>query len=519
MNSSNKIISTNPWLIAFVVSIATFMEVLDTTITNVSLSHISGSLGASYDESTWVLTSYLVANGIVIPLSGWLSSLIGRKNYFLICISCFTIASFACGAATSLPMLVLFRLIQGAAGGGLQPVQQAIILDAFPPEKRAAAFGFTSITMILAPILGPTLGGWITDSYSWRWIFYINVPVGILAFILVNRFVYDSVAKSINRNIDYIGVSLIALGLGSLQIVLDKGQQEDWLESKLIITFMFISFICLITAVYWLLNRKNAIINLSLLKDKSFRMSCFMIFTVGFFLYSSSMIIPLMAQTQLGYTSTLSGMVISPGGVVVIMIIPFMSKILSIFRVKHVIILGFFLASLGLFYSTHVSPAMDYNSLVWTRVAQVVCLPLLFVPVSTLAYTNIAKDQNNKASALYSMARNLGGSIGIAVTTTFIARNQQKHQAYLSENFMNFDTFTQENLNVISNTLITYGADTTAANQMAVAQLYQKMLSQTTFLAFQDAYMLLTGLAIIALVFACFIPNNKPNSNPVIMDH
>ena len=261
---SNEAKIYNPYLVAMVVSLAAFMEVLDTTITNVSLSHIAGTLGASQDESTWVLTSYLLANGIVLPLSGWLSGVMGRKRFFMTCIAAFTVASLVCGMANSLPILIFFRLVQGLAGGGLQPTQQAMIVDVFPPEKRGAAFGITGITMIVAPILGPTLGGVITDNYSWRWIFFMNVPVGMLAFWLVGRMVQDpphAQAKGV-LSIDYIGLSLIAFGLGALQIMLDKGQQDDWFGSNFIIMCATISAVCLISAVFWLLRQEDPIIDL-----------------------------------------------------------------------------------------------------------------------------------------------------------------------------------------------------------------------------------------------------------------
>lgn len=512
--------AVNPWLVAFIVSIATFMEVLDTTITNVSLSHISGSLGASYDESTWVLTSYLVANGIVIPISGWLSGILGRKNYFMICIACFTLASFACGAATSLPMLVFFRLIQGMAGGGLQPVQQAIILDAFPPSQRAAAFGITSITMIIAPILGPTLGGWITDNFVWRWIFYINVPVGIAAFLLASRFIFDAPESKFNGNksIDYIGISLVALGLGSLQIVLDKGQQDDWFHSNFVIFFAVICVSCIGVAIYWLLKQENPLINLRLLKDHGFRMSCLLIFITGFFLYSCSMIIPLMVQTQLGYTSLLAGLVISPGGVVVLLIIPFMGRLLSIFSAKTLIIFGFALASLGMFFSAGITTGIDFNTLVWIRIGQVVCLPFLFVPISTVAFSNIPKDQNNKASALYSMARNLGGSIGIALTATYIIRTQQSNQSHLAEHLIGIDGNIQGTIDGISRTLMDGGYDASSASEMAMSQVYQQLVTQSSFLSYQNAFYLLFFIGIFAMVFAIFLPksNSKAVADPSV---
>jgi len=342
--------AVNPLWVSAAVSLAAFMEVLDTTIANVALSHIAGSLGASSEESTWVLTSYLVSNGIILPLSGWLAGLMGRKNFFVFCILGFTLTSFMCGIATSLPMLIVFRLLQGITGGGLQPMQQAIIKDSFPPEKLGMAFAITGITTVLAPILGPVLGGYITDHFSWRWIFFMNVPVGLLAAFLVKVLVLDppSAQKRAVGSVDYIGLGLIALGLGALQIVLDKGQQEDWLDSSFIVFFACVAAVGLILAVFWLWRQKKPVVDLKLFKIPSFGMPCIMMFFVGFALYSSTTLLPMMVQANFGYDATLSGLVLSPAGIAVLFIMPLVGRLVTVVQAKYLISFGMLLNAAGM---------------------------------------------------------------------------------------------------------------------------------------------------------------------------
>jgi DHA2 family multidrug resistance protein len=490
---------TNPWLVALVVSLATFMEVLDTTITNVSLSHISGTLGAGQEESTWVLTSYLVANGIVLPLSGWLSNVMGRRNFFLLCIAGFTAASFACGASTSLGMLVFFRLIQGLAGGGLQPTQQAIMVDIFPPEKRGQAFALTGITIIVAPILGPTLGGWITDNFDWRWIFFINLPVGALAFFLVSRLLHDPPhAKARGAGaIDYIGLSLVAIGLGSLQIVMDKGQQEDWFESSFILTMAAVSLSCLAAAVFWLLRQKDPVVDLSVLKERGFAVCCLLVFFTGFVLYSSSTLLPLMVQTQFGYDATLAGLVLSPGGLVVIFVMPLAGKLVAKVEARVLIAVGLALSAFGMWHTMHLTPQSGYSAFVLMRITQIVGIPFLFVPSGTLAFSGIPKEKSNKASALYALARNLGGSIGIAFTTTWLARHTQIEQAALVTHLS--------------------PANPVYARALAhapVQMIWRGLQQQAGLLAYRDCFALLTGIMLAGIFLTFLLPRNKPKAAP-----
>jgi DHA2 family multidrug resistance protein len=507
----------NPWLVAVVVSLATFMEVLDTTITNVSLSHIAGSLAASPEESTWVLTSYLVANGIVLPLSGWLSGVLGRKRFFLICIAGFTFASLMCGLATSLPMLIAFRLLQGVAGGGLQPTQQAIIMDSFPPEKRGAVFGITGITMIVAPVLGPTLGGWITDNFSWRWIFYINIPVGLLAFLLVSQMVRDpehAIAKGL-KNIDYVGLGFVALGLGALQIVLDKGQQDDWFSSNFITTFAVITVLSLGFAVIWLLRQKDPVVDLTLLKDKSFGLGTILIFITGFVLYSSSALLPILVQTQFGYDALTAGLILSPGAIGVLLLMPVSGQLVSRIPARYMVMFGLFLCGTGcLLTSTHINPDLDYTTFVWLRAVQMMGIPFLFIPVSTLAFMKVPKEKSTKASSLFSLARNLGGSVGIAAVTTIVARSSQTHQSHLVDRLTPGDPVYNSAVQTMTQNGMAHGLTEAAAQSQAMGTVYRELISQSTILAYADTFFVLALLVTAAFAAALFLPMNRPGGKP-----
>ncbi len=518
MNAStviNGVKHYNPWLVALVVSLATFMEVLDTTITNVSLSHIAGSLAASQEESTWVLTSYLVANGIILPLSGWLSNVLGRKRFFLLCIGGFTFASLMCGLSDSLPMLIVFRLLQGIAGGGLQPTQQAIIMDSFPPERRGAVFGITGITLIVAPILGPTLGGWITDNFSWRWIFYINIPVGIMAFLLVNMMVRDpdhATAKGVGK-VDYIGLSLVALGLGALQIVLDKGQQDDWFASTFIIIFALIAALSLGFAILWLTGRQNPIVDLSLFKDRSFALGAILIFITGFVLYSSSALLPILVQSQFGYDATMAGLILSPGAVAVLFLMPVSGQLVSKVPSRYLVLFGLILCGTGCFLSaTHINPDMQYSTFVWLRAVQMLGIPFLFIPVSTMAFMRVPKEKSTKASSLFSLMRNLGGSVGIALATTSIARYSQMHQSQLTGRLVQGDPVYDSAIQNLTANGVAHGLTESAAAAQSTTTVYRELLSQSSILSYADTFMLLALLVGFGVMVALFLPMNNPRA-------
>jgi len=513
----------NPWLVGFVVSLAAFMEVLDTTITNVSLNHIAGTLGASQDESTWIITSYLVANGIVLPLSGWLSAVLGRKRFFMLCIATFTATSFACGMSTSLTMLIAFRLLQGLSGGGLQPVQQAIILDAFPPQMRGAAFGITGVTMIVAPILGPTLGGYITDNFSWQWIFFMNVPVGIFALIMVARVVEDPPHARAHWTgaIDYIGLLLIAIGLGSLQVVLDKGQQEDWFGSSFIIFFASASAICLISAIAWLQRQKDPVVDLRLLSIPTFGLSFIMMFFVGASLYAGATLLPILTQSEFGFDATLAGLVLSPSGIAVIFLMPIAGRLVNKVQARYLIAAGMLLCSIGMFMTMRISPQTDYASFVFMRIMQVIGLPFLFIPTSALAFSRIPKEKSSKASAIFAMARNLGGSIGIAIMAGYVVRHEQIHQSYLVNHLSSSDIGYRTALSHHVNSALAHGHSLAGATGGAIRRIYGQLAHQADIMAFDDGFAVVGVTMATLAILALFMPDNNPRRqlDPEVVAH
>jgi DHA2 family multidrug resistance protein len=494
----------NPWLIAVVVTSAAFMEVLDTTIVNVALPHIAGSLSASSDEATWALTSYLVANGIVLTISGWLSDILGRKRYFLICIAMFTVCSFLCGTSTSLSQLVFFRLAQGFFGGGLQPNQQAIILDTFPPSKRGAAFGVVAIATIVAPVLGPTLGGIITDQTTWRWIFFINVPVGVAAVFLVSILVQDPPwVKKKARGVDYIGLSLITLGLGCLQVMLDRGEDDDWFSSGFIQIMGILAVGGIIGAIVWLLIAKKPIINLKIFADRNFAGACIMVSAVGALLYASSVIIPQFAQQVIGYNATWAGFILSPGGLAVIVLIPFVAALLKVVQTRYIIAAGFFIMGSALVYSNRLAPDIDFMTLVKMRAFQTAALAFLFVPISTIAYTTLPRELNGDATALFSMFRNVFGSIGISLSTALITQRAQTREFYLSQWATPFHQPFNDLVASYEAAWIALGHAASTAHEAALGRVYQVFLTQVQVLAYGDVFLYCSVVA-FAIVPICF---------------
>lgn len=503
---------SSPWLISAVVSIAAFMEVLDTTIANVALANIAGSLGAGLDESTWILTSYLVSNAIVLPLSGWLSDLMGRKNFFIACIIGFTLSSLMCGMSTSLPMLLIFRLLQGFAGGGLQPTQQAIIKDTFSPEKLGMALAIIGMTTVLAPVLGPTVGGYITDNYSWRWIFFINVPFGILASILVKLLVVDppTAQKKAVNSIDYIGLSLITIGLGSLQIVLDKGQQEDWFSSTFITSYSIIAGLTLIIAVLWLWKQKDPIVDLRLLAIPSFGLPCLMMFFVGFVLTASTALLPQIVQTRFGYDATTSGMVLSPSGVVNFMAMSFAGKLVNKFQARYLISSGMLATAVGMWYSSFITPQTDYYSFALMRILQLSGVPILFISVTALAFSKIPLEKSSNASAIISLVRNLGGSIGISVVTTIVDRQQQIEQLNIVQYLTTSNPGYQSTLAAYKNAIIALGTPQVNESTISLGHIYQQLIHQASILAYRDVFNFITVILAALSIFALFMPSNDP---------
>jgi DHA2 family multidrug resistance protein len=500
----------NPWLIAVVVTLAAFMEILDTTIVNVALPHIAGSMSASNDESTWTLTSYLVANGIVLPISGWLGNVFGRKRYFMICIAGFTVCSFLCGASQSLPELIMFRLLQGFFGGGLQPNQQAIILDTFEPAKRGQAFSVTAVATIVAPVLGPTLGGLITDNISWRWIFFINVPVGLFAFFAVAALVEDPPwANRGSKSVDYIGLGLIALGLGSLQIMLDRGEDEDWFSSPFIRVFAVLAVVGIVGAVAWLLVAKKPVVDIRVLGDRNLAVGCLMIGLMGAVLYASAVVIPQLAQTVLGYTSTLAGYLLSPGAVVVILLIPLVGMLMPVVQTRLLVLAGFVMLGLSLVYSAGLAPNIDFFTLTMMRAAQTAGLAFLFVPISTISFATLPKEKNGDGAALSTMFRNIAGSIGISLATAMVTTRTQVRMAHLVTHLTPLDQPYVTTLQRDTQTLVALGHSHASAVGAAMGLVYQTLRTQASVLAYSDVFRYCAVLAFAAAPFALLFSARK----------
>jgi MFS transporter, DHA2 family, multidrug resistance protein len=499
----------NPWFVAIVVSMATFMEVLDTSIANVSLPHIAGDLAASTDESTWVLTSYLVSTAIVLPLSGWLSTVIGRKRFYMLCVFLFTVSSALCGTATTLGQLVFFRILQGIGGGGLQPSEQAILVDTFPPAKRGMAMAVYGMAILVAPILGPTLGGFITDNYSWRWIFYINVPVGILSLFLSNMVVEDPPYLKAQRaklrsrpfQVDYIGLSLLALGLGALEVVLDKGQQEDWFDSAFIVRLSVLTAVALVTAVVWELRHPNPIVNLRLLKDRNFLFCGIVIFCAFAVLYGSTVLLPQMLQTLMGYSATMAGLVLSPAGFFTILEMPLIGILLSRkVDARWLIMTGLLIVATAAFWMSSLNLQVAPSQVIWPRIVQTLGAGLLWVPINTAAYLYVPKEQTNNASGLFNLIRNEGSSIGVAIVTTLLQRNSQIHQNTLIAHITPLNPLATTTLHQLGHA----GGvtDSVAASQLGLTRMYQLVQQQALMLSYLDMFRLfsIASLAVIPLV-------------------
>jgi MFS transporter, DHA2 family, multidrug resistance protein len=498
----------NPWIIAVTVTLATFMEVLDTSIANVALPHIAGSLSAGQDESTWVLTSYLVSNAIVLPLSGWLSSIMGRKNFYMSCVALFTVSSFLCGLAPNLATLIVFRVLQGAGGGGLQPSEQSILADTFAPAKRGMAFAVYGIAVVTAPAIGPTLGGWITDNFTWRWIFFINIPVGIISLLLTSRLIQDPPylkrRKLSETKIDYIGLGFVALGLGALQIVLDKGQRDDWFESHFIVVLSVIAAASLIFVIYWEWTHKDPIIDLHLFRDRTFAVSNLLMFMLGFALLGSTLLLPLFSQTLLGYTAEKAGLALMPGGFAIMLLLPLVGFLLSRYSPRWLLIFGLLVLAGSLFHMTGFDLEIDFRSVATARVLQAVGMAFLFVPINTAAYAFLPRDKNNAASGLMNLARNIGGSVGISLATTMLDRRTQVHLNDLSRNLSASNPAFQSMMQGATQAMRAHGSSAAFATQQAYALVEGTVQRQATMLAYLDDFRLL-GFAILAMVPLVFL--------------
>jgi DHA2 family multidrug resistance protein len=514
--------AVNPWIIALVVTLATFMEVLDTSIANVSLPHIAGGLSAGVDESTWIITSYLVSNAIVLPMSGWFSSLIGRKRFYMACVALFTVSSFLCGLAPSLGALIVFRILQGVGGGGLQPSEQSILADTFSPAKRGMAFAMYGMAVVVAPAIGPTLGGWITDNYSWRWIFYINLPVGLISLLLTSRLITDPPHLQGKRGepgkIDYIGFSLIALGLGALQIVLDKGQREGWFDSNFIVALIVVAVVALLAAIVWEWKSDHPIIDLTLFRDRSFAVSNAMMFMLGFVLLGSTLLIPLFAQTMLGYPATDAGLALMPGGLIIICSMPLVGFLLSRkFDPRIMMAFGLTMVSVSLFYMTRFDLSIDFWTLATARMLQGCGLGFLFVPINTVAYSYLPPQKNNAASGIINLSRNVGASVGISIVTTMLDRRAQFHRNRLVAHLDPASTNVQAMLDGASARVQAHGASAAGAMQQAYAMLQGALQRQSEMLAYIDNFKML-ALATLILV-PCVLLVRKPKGGGRMMAH
>ena len=500
----------SPWLIACIIAISTFMEVLDTAIANVSLQHIAGSLSATYDQATWVLTSYLIANAVVIPMSGWLTNVIGRKRYYMTSVALFTVASLCCGLAPSLTFLVIARVAQGVGGGGLQPVTQAMLIDTFPPASRGKAMAVYGFTVILAPMLGPLLGGFITDQFTWHWIFFINVPVGLLALTLVEAFVDEPkllVAERTARwargiRFDFPGAALIALGLGSLEVVTDRGVQDDWFSSPLIRAAAVMAAVCIIGFVVWELFAPEPLLEMRLFRYRNFAVATFIIAVIGVILFGTTQFIPQLTQQVLGYTATQAGLALTLGGMVTLVSMPLAGILTG--RVQPRILMGaaFAVVSVSLWSMAHFATTVTFGEVAFARAWQSGGLPFLFVPLMSAAYVGLPADDTGSASAMINVGRNLGGSIGIAMVQALLARREQFHHARLVSRLQPFNPVYERAIHGMTRLLESHGAAPAAATHMAIATLNNVMQRQSTMMAFDDVFwaLMLFVLAVFPIV-------------------
>jgi DHA2 family multidrug resistance protein len=486
----------NPWLIATVVSIATFMLVLDTSIANVALQQIAGDLGAGIDEATWIITTYLVANAVIIPVSGWLTGVLGRKRYYMICVATFTLSSLLCGLAWNLQSLIFFRILQGLGGGGMAPSEQAILADTFPPEKRSQAFALYGIAVIIAPTIGPTLGGWITDNYSWHWIFFINVPFGTMSLSLVQWLLIEPDVLERERRerlsrglrIDWVGVLLVGLFLGCLEIVLDKGQQDDWFSSGFIDFFAITSLLAFIIFVPWELSREDPVVDVRLMLNRQFVTSFAVMLAVGAVLFGSTQILPQLLQTTFDYSALLSGLALMPGGLAMLVMMPVSGFLSNVIQPKYLIAFGMAVIALGMWHMTSLPPDADFRFFAWGRAFQTFGLPFLFIPINTVAYSGLPPQKTNQASALINVARNLGGSFGISLANTMLAQRGQFHHERLAEHVYASSTAYQHTAAQVAQQFAGQGAPPAQTQGMAIAWIGQMLGTQSSLLAYVDVF-------------------------------
>jgi len=500
------------------VALAAFMEVLDTSIANVALPHIGGALGASSDEATWVLTSYLVSNAIVLPLGGWASSLMGRRNFFVFCITGFTVASFLCGAAPSLPILLMCRVLQGAFGGGMQPMAQAIMADSFEPHKRGQAFALYGLVAVLAPSIGPTLGGYITDNFSWRWIFFINIPVGILAFILVTRLVEDppwiKADRSRLRHMDYMGLAFLTLAMGGLQIMLDKGEENDWFSSGFIRFFCFLFVFGIIGLFAWEWRQKDPLINLRLFRFRNFAICCFLMMLVGGVLNANTVLQPQFSQQLLGYTATTAGLALTAGGCALVFVMPFAGFATGKVAARWLAAFGFTMLFITFRYAAYVTNLqMSFAEASWLRVVQMFPLPFCFISITTAAYVGMPKEQSNQVAGLINFVRNIGGSILISITNAQVTSRAHWHEQHLQQAMTPGTIAFEQHRRALAGFLgNSFGAAN--GNQMALAQIYHQLNQQAQTQGYQDVYMELSWASLVLIALAFMLSKSRAGAAP-----
>jgi MFS transporter, DHA2 family, multidrug resistance protein len=503
----------SPWLIAVVVSIATFMQVLDTSIANVALRHIAGSLAAGVDESTWVITTYLISSAVIVPISGWLLGVVGRKRFYMLCVALFTVSSLMCGLAPSLALLIFFRILQGLGGGGMVPSEQAILADTFPPEKRAQAFAVYGVAVIVAPTIGPTIGGWLTDNFSWHWIFFVNVPIGMLSLALVQWLLVEPQVLVRERqerlagglDVDWIGIVLVALWLGCLEIVLDKGQREDWFQSSFIIAFTVAAALAFVLLIPWELTREDPIIDLRLMGRRQF-LGCFvMMLMVGASIFSTTQLLPQLLQENFGYTATLSGLVLMPGGLAMLVLMPIAARLTDVVQPKYLMAFGMLVLAVAMYHLTSLQPDASFDYFAWARVYQMVAMPFLFVPITTLSYADLPPKETNQASSLINVARNLGGSVGVSMAITVLAQRSQFHQLRLTEHLVPSSPQYQSALQQAAEHFAAQGASRPDAQHQAIGWLSQLVQDQSALMSYIDVFWIFAVMAVLLIPLALLL--------------
>ena len=505
----------NPWIVTIAVMLGTFMEILDTTVVNVSIPHIAGNMGATVEEGTWVVTSYLVSNAIILPMSGWLANRFGRRRVLMTCVAGFTLTSLLCGMATSLESLIFFRVLQGLTGGGLQPLSQAVLLETFPPKKHGTAMAAFGLGIILAPILGPTLGGWITDNYTWRWIFYLNLPVGALSVMMISAFVRDPsyIGKHKSGDVDLWGIGFLALGFGMLQVVLDTGQRKDWFGSNQIRVWTALCVFGLIAMVIRELKARHPIVDLRILKDRTFSAGVFLMTMLGFVLYASLVLLPIFLQTLLGYPALQAGLALSPRGLGSLVMMPVVGQLTNRYDPRKIIFVGVLVGAWSMFSLSRLNLNAGYWDIFWPQVIQGGAMAFLFIPLMAVSMSGIAKERMGNATSIYNLMRNIGGSFGIATMATFLARRNQVHQNQLVGHVTSYDQQTGIMLHGMQSWFQTHGYSAVDAAKKAMGAVYGMVQRQAAMLSFVEAFWVM-GVIFLGMVPLLLLLRNARDLHP-----